>query len=74
MRENCIGHFIHCTMCMDEMPGDRAPGAYARLNVGFTRRGLQVWCVRHDANVVHIDFEGARHPAEVDAAVREGGR
>ena len=30
---------------------------YTKLDVGFTESGLQVWCRRHDTNVVHIDFE-----------------
>jgi hypothetical protein len=31
---------------------------YTKLDVGFTNTGIQVWCRRHDANVVHVDFEG----------------
>ena len=37
---------------------------YGRLEAGFTDRGLQVWCVRHDLNVVHIDFKGERPEAD----------
>lgn len=40
-----------------------SPSKYARISVGFTELGIQVWCVRHDVNVIHIDFEGRRHPA-----------
>jgi hypothetical protein len=42
-----------------------SPKLYARLEVGFTPIGLQIWCARHDVNVVHIDFEGQQHPANV---------
>ena len=28
----------------------------ARLEVGRTKTGLQIWCVRHDMNVVDIDL------------------
>ena len=31
---------------------------YSALDVGFTDRGLQVWCRRHQLNVVHVDFAG----------------
>jgi len=64
---NDIQKFIHCAPCVaDVWGGDatgRSPESYARLSVGWTPRGLQVWCVRHDANVINIDFEGHRHPA-----------
>jgi len=64
---NAIEAFAHCSLCIAEVYGGEAPGqspeSYARLSVGSTPRGLQVWCVRHDANVINIDFEGHRHPA-----------
>jgi hypothetical protein len=27
---------------------------WARLNVGQTPNGLQIWCIRHDLNVLHL--------------------
>jgi len=36
---------------------------YARLNVGDSLQGLQIWCMRHGCNVMHIDFQGQTHPA-----------
>jgi hypothetical protein len=60
---NEIRAFIHCNLCLEERPPDQSPMEWARLNVGTTPAGFQVWCVRHDANVVHIDFEGRKHPA-----------
>ncbi len=44
-----------------------APMDYARLDVGWTPCGIQVWCRRHEANVLSIDFEGVRHPATTAA-------
>jgi len=32
------------------------------LMVGVTDYGLQVWCKNCDKNVLHIDFQGRRHP------------
>lgn len=46
---------------------------YARLNVGFTPVGLQVWCVRHDCNVLHVDFEGYKHPGNQTILVNDKG-
>ena len=45
--------------------GERAmsPDAHSRLDVGWTEWGLQVWCRRHQANVIHMDFEGEQHMA-----------
>jgi hypothetical protein len=27
---------------------------YARVNVGITPHGIQVWCVRHNIEICHI--------------------
>jgi hypothetical protein len=57
-----IVSFCHCSLCVKELQDgkapDESPESYARLSVGMTRWGLQVWCVRHDCNVLHMDFEG----------------
>ena len=37
---------------------------YTKLDVGFTDIGIQVWCRRHDANVVHINFNGQKLEAD----------
>jgi hypothetical protein len=54
--------FAHCKRCLAELPEDQSPREYQRIQVGWTRRGVQVWCVRHECNVMHIDFEGHKHP------------
>jgi hypothetical protein len=59
-----IQAYLHCAQCLAACPPDEAPRDYARLAVGWTSWGLQVWCVRHGANVCHVDFQGARHPAD----------
>lgn len=56
-------HYVHCGQCIEEMPISQSPKEWARLSVSFTEIGLQIWCVRHESNVMHIDFEGQRHPA-----------
>lgn len=68
--ENQIGMFVHCGKCIDEIAsgaaGTNSPREYAQLEIGFTKPGLQVWCRRHDVNVMYIDFQGAKHPANMD--------
>ena len=58
-----IESYIHCALCMKEIPEGESPQSYARYEIGWTKQGLQVWCDRHHCNIIHIDFEGQRHPA-----------
>ena len=52
---------IVCSKCEEEflagITDSRTLQDYTKLDVGFTESGFQVWCRRHDTNVVHIDFE-----------------
>jgi hypothetical protein len=55
-----IYSFYHCKQCVEEVRVgwekgvEESPESYARLSVGLTDIGLQVWCVRHDMNVAHF--------------------
>lgn len=60
---NEIIQFVHCGKCASQRPATRSPRQWARLEVGMTPIGLQVWCKRCECNVFHIDFEGQHHPA-----------
>lgn len=60
---NCIVSYFQCAKCVAEIPSNVTPQDWARFNVGFTKLGIQVWCVRHNCNVVHCDFEDQKHPA-----------
>ena len=60
-----ISAYMHCRRCLKELPDGESPQSYAQLEVGFTTIGLQVWCKRHNVNVVHIDFQGQKHPANM---------
>jgi hypothetical protein len=51
---------------MLEQPEDASMRDWARLNVGMTPNGLQVWCVRHDVNVGALDFRGHKVAFEDD--------
>jgi len=62
-----ITGYIACSKCADEASRADPPVSlqdYARLDAGFTDFGLQLWCRRHQVNVVHIDFKGNRLPAD----------
>lgn len=52
-----LATYLHCKMCLAELPPGASPALWARLSVGVIRGGVQIWCERHDAEVVLIDFE-----------------
>lgn len=65
-----IEAYLHCGKCLDELDKgeiDASPKEYQQIQVGWTVEGLQIWCLRHNCNVVHIDFEGKTHPANTTA-------
>lgn len=64
---NEIEDYVHCSRCIDELPAGVSPRDWASLEIGFTPSGIQVWCKRHECNVMHVDFEGCRHPANTEA-------
>lgn len=76
---NAQSSYVHCALCLAELKDpDRdiiqgeeqeTPASYARLSVAWTKQGLQIWCVRHDCNVMHIHFEGETHPANMTRAL-----
>jgi hypothetical protein len=58
-----IRQTLQCAMCIAEMPDDGTTWQmWGRMEVGFTKWGLQVWCARHSCNIIHIDFQGYEHP------------
>jgi len=59
---NEIQLYFHCGRCLAEKPSDVSPREWGQLEAGWTKHGFQVWCKRHEVNVVHIDFEGQKHP------------
>lgn len=48
--------FVHCGKCIQEKPKGVSPSAWAQLEVGYTKEGIQVWCRRHEINVVHLKW------------------
>lgn len=54
---NRINAFLHCKDCLKSVPGGISARDWARLEIGFTSEGLQIWCFRHDKNVLDIAFD-----------------
>lgn len=67
---NEIVAFMHCGRCLAELPDGTSPQEWVQIEAGWTPLGFQVWCKRHDCNVLHVDFEGQKHPAN-DTAKRD---
>jgi len=61
---NQIEAYLHCLQCLEEIPPGVSPREYQRIQAGWTVQGIQVWCVRHEMNIIHMDFEGQKHPAK----------
>ena len=68
---NEIKMFFHCALCIAEIPDDVTPQEWVRSDMGWTVQGFQVWCRRHDCNVIHMDLEGQQHPANTAPWERE---
>lgn len=43
-----IVSYMHCRMCFTENAKPQL------LEIGFTKAGIQIWCKRHDINVMHM--------------------
>ena len=74
--EHLLNHIkepIVCAACMEEFAQGRSDAAslaeFMRMDIGFTDRGLQVWCRRHDRNIVEINFEGQMPEADFRALI-----
>lgn len=70
-----ITSYFHCGKCLEEMKDgvapDQSPSEYSRLEAGWSKHGIQVRCIRHDLNVVHLDFEGRKVAAISDTTQEE---
>lgn len=58
--QNLITTFFTCRRCQEDKPSNESMEKWARLNVGLASEGLQVWCVRHRQEVVHVTPETLR--------------
>jgi hypothetical protein len=51
-----IRAYMHCALCIQQ-------NERQNIECGWTALGFQVWCRTHKCNIVHVDFEGQKHPA-----------
>lgn len=52
-----IEMFWHCKKCLNEVKKlNQSPQEYQQISVGITKKGIQVWCNRHNHNVIHLDL------------------
>jgi hypothetical protein len=54
---DAITSYIHCQRCVAEVPAGESPKSYARLSVGLTKDGIQVYCARHEINVTRMAIQ-----------------
>lgn len=69
-RDYSIVEVVHCALCVQELETNKiplTPKQYAKVEVGLTPVGLQVWCLRHQVNIVHLDFGGQKLRANTHA-------
>ena len=53
---------LFCKRCLDEVPENMSPEEYAQVEIGWTPWGMQVWRLRHNTNVLHVNYQGHEHP------------
>ena len=53
-----IEMFFHCANCLGKVPENEKYRPY--LEVGWTEKGLQVWCKLCNSNIIHLDFKGEK--------------
>jgi hypothetical protein len=66
--------FYRCPICEDEAPKHLSPREYSHIEAGFSDRGFQVWCLRHERNIIHIDFMEQDVVADTGMFGKFGGR
>lgn len=52
---------FNCRQCQEEyLDGkygrNKSMEEMARITVGRTKTGIQIWCVRHDMNIINVDL------------------
>ena len=58
--ENRIFSFYHCRKCLEEKGNYISARDYASFEFGATEKGFQLWCTRHEENVLALDLLGQK--------------
>lgn len=66
--KNEIKMYLHCAKCLHELPAGVSPADYAKVNVGITNDGIQIWCIRHDCNVALLTKDDIAELKDVPCA------
>lgn len=57
-----ISLYLHCRMCIAEVPEGLSPADYQRTEVGVLADGrIRIWCLRHEEEVATLRL----HPETV---------
>ena len=51
------GMYLHCGSCVRDPARHTSMGKYQRYSVMSVPHGLQIWCERHQCNVVVFEFD-----------------
>lgn len=68
---NSITQSVHCSKCVKELAEQKiplSPQQYAKVEFGFTKWGVQLWCSRHNRNIIHVDFGDQKLYANMSAS------
>ena len=69
---------VACAKCSEEFVGGltdaKSLQEYTKLDVGFTDRGFQIWCRRHELNVCHLNFVGFKPEADFRCLEKKGSK
>lgn len=61
MKDSQIKLFFHCKKCCEENHSRKeSMKEYSKISVGWTEKGLQAWCDRHNCNILNLDFKGQK--------------
>jgi hypothetical protein len=55
-----IDMYLKCKKCFEELPVGTSMQEFATTQAGFTTTGIQVWCTRHNCEVVHLPYKQER--------------
>ena len=58
--ENKIFSFYHSKKCLEEKGDYISARDYASFEFGATEKGFQLWCTRHEENVLALDLLGQK--------------
>ena len=58
--KNKIMAFFHCKECLKDLPVSMSPQDFMKIDCGWTEEGFQVYCLRHELQVIHVDFQGVK--------------